>query len=106
MPSSSEGLRPSDSPARSLAAARSRPSLSPVLATVCALLLLAPVARSTDRTLFEDEFTGTTLDRAKWNVIVTGSGWRTVNDEQQAYIDSTEVLSVGDGVLTIHPRFH
>jgi beta-glucanase (GH16 family) len=38
-------------------------------------------------------------------VIVTGSGWRTVNHEQQAYIDSTDVLEVRDGVLTIHPRY-
>ena len=52
--------------------------------------------------LFADEFTGTALDRAKWNVIVTG---RTVNNEQQAYIDSTDVLSVSGGTLTIRPRY-
>src|SRR5438105_1828760 len=52
--------------------------------------------------LFEDDFTGSALDRAKWNVIVTG---RTVNNEQQAYVDSTEVLDVRDGLLTIHARF-
>ena len=56
------------------------------------------------RTLFADEFSGNALDRAKWNVIVTGNGWHTVNNEQQAYIDSTDVLDVRGGVLTIHPR--
>src|SRR5438874_7236459 len=100
---SSEGLRPLDSPTRSLAAARSLPSLRrAVLVASFAVLVLAPAARSGERTLFADEFSGTALDRDKWNVIVTG---RTVNNEQQAYIDSGDVLSVGDGTLTIRPRF-
>jgi beta-glucanase (GH16 family) len=74
-------------------------------------LVLAPPARLPhprevqQKTLFADEFSGTAIDRAKWNVIVTGSGWRTVNNEQQAYIDSPDVLSVAEGVLTIRPRF-
>ena len=57
--------------------------------------------RAGSATLFADEFNGTALDRAKWNVIVTG---RTVNNEQQAYIDSTDVLSVSGGTLTIRPH--
>src|SRR5215510_13605658 len=82
-------------------------ALSRALAILIAsVLLVAPAGQVSQKTLFADEFAGTSLDRAKWNVIVTGSGWRTVNNEQQAYIDSTEVLSVGDGVLTIHPHFH
>src|SRR5215471_16533792 len=84
--------------------ARSLPWWPAALTTVFAFLLFAPGARSSDRTLFEDEFTGTSLDRAKWNVIVTGSGRRTVNDEEQAYSDSSDVLSVGGGVLTIRPH--
>ncbi|HEY2431589.1 MAG TPA: glycoside hydrolase family 16 protein [Vicinamibacterales bacterium] len=67
---------------------------------------MAPAAGSADRTLFEDEFSGPSLDRAKWNVIVTGSSWRTVNNEQQAYVDAPDVLEVRDGLLTIHPRLH
>ena len=67
-------------------------------------LLLAPVREVQQTALFTDAFDGASLDRSKWNVIVTGSGWRTVNNEQQAYIDSTDVLSVGGGVLTIRPR--
>jgi beta-glucanase (GH16 family) len=74
-----------------------------LLAPLLAVLLLRPAAGLTARTLFEDDFSGTALDRAKWNVIVTG---RTVNNEQQAYIDSPDVLEVGGGNLTIHPRFH
>jgi beta-glucanase (GH16 family) len=71
-----------------------------------ALLLAGPrTVQTRARTLFADEFSGSTLDRAKWNVIVTGGGWRTVNNEQQAYVDSTDVLEVRGGVLTIHPRF-
>jgi beta-glucanase (GH16 family) len=75
--------------------------------TVAALALFgaAPRAATRPHTRFADEFSGTALDRAKWNVIVTGSGWRTVNNEQQAYVDSAEVLEVGGGVLTIHPRY-
>src|SRR5829696_7870837 len=52
--------------------------------------------------LFVDEFTGPELDRSRWNVVVTG---RTVNNEQQAYVDAQEVLYVADGALVIHPRF-
>lgn len=54
------------------------------------------------RTTFADEFSGSELNRAHWNVIVTG---RTVNNEQQAYVDSPDVLSVQDGALVIRPRF-
>ena len=47
--------------------------------------------------LFFDDFTGTQLDRSKWNVIVTGP---TVNNEQQAYVDSTDTITVGSGPET------
>jgi beta-glucanase (GH16 family) len=79
-------------------------SLSPrALAASClASVLLLPGPQATPKTLFADEFAGSALDRAKWNVIVTG---RTVNNEQQAYIDATDVLSVGGGTLTIRPHF-
>jgi beta-glucanase (GH16 family) len=43
--------------------------------------------------LFFDDFSAGHLDRSKWNVITTG---RTVNNEQQAYVDSTDTISVGD----------
>ena len=63
-------------------------------ALACALLALLPASRpsgSADRTIFFDDFSGPALDRAKWNVIVTG---RTVNDEQQAYVDSPETIAM------------
>src|SRR4051812_6665068 len=44
--------------------------------------------------LFAEEFAGPELDRAKWNVEVTG---RPANDEQQDYVDSPEVLSIARG---------
>jgi beta-glucanase (GH16 family) len=44
--------------------------------------------------LFFDDFSTGQLDRSKWNVIVTG---RTVNNEQQAYVDSTDTISIGSG---------
>jgi beta-glucanase (GH16 family) len=47
--------------------------------------------------LFFDDFSTGRLDRSKWNVIVTG---RTVNNEQQAYVDSTDTITVGSGPET------
>ncbi len=63
-------------------------------------------------TIFFDDFSGRALDRSKWNVIVTGTGgFATVNDEQQAYVDSRDTLAVLDsadgaqgGVLAIRAR--
>ena len=72
------------------------------LGIVAVALLLLPGRPAPTRTLFADEFSGRELDRAKWNVIVTG---RTVNNEQQAYVDSTDVLQLKDGALVIQPRF-
>jgi len=51
--------------------------------------------------LFSDDFSGQALDRSKWNVIVTG---RTVNEEQQAYVDSSDTIAVADGSLAITAR--
>ncbi len=61
-------------------------------------------------TVFFDDFADGALDRLTWNVRVTG---QTVNDEQQAYVDSAETISVSPdgssadahGVLIIQPRF-
>lgn len=53
------------------------------------------VARPTQsETLFLDDFSAPQLDRSKWNVIVTG---RTVNNEQQAYIDSPDTIALVSG---------
>ena len=61
-------------------------------------------------TVFFDDFNRPALDRSAWNVRVTGV---TVNEEQQAYVDSEETISLGldgkaveaNGVLIIQPRF-
>ena len=75
---------------------------APFLACSLLALMLSPAAGTAERTIFLDDFSGPDLDRSHWNVIVTGE---TVNDEQQAYVDSTEVLSITNGALVIRPRF-
>lgn len=74
----------------------------------------APAVRPGDpipEVLFFDDFSSPSLDRRLWNVIVTG---RTVNNEQQAYVDSTETIELVDdaaardasrGALRIHARW-
>lgn len=44
--------------------------------------------------VFFDDFSGPTIDRSKWNITITG---QTVNGELQAYVDSTETLSIVKG---------
>lgn len=60
--------------------------------------------------MFED-FQGPDLDRSRWNVEITG---RTVNNEQQAYVDSTDTIRLvpgatvpgaRNGALEIRPVF-
>lgn len=58
-----------------------------------ALALLVPLRLPAPRekVVFFDDFSAATLDRTKWNVIVTG---RTANNEQQAYVDSAETIAL------------
>jgi beta-glucanase (GH16 family) len=60
---------------------------------------------------FFDDFSGDSLDRTKWNVRVTGG---TVNNEQQAYVDSSLTISIvhgaqaegaKNGALVLQPHF-
>lgn len=62
-------------------------------------------------TIFFEDFNQSLLDRSKWNVEITGN---TVNNEQQAYIDSTSTLFLDNGsnaygakngVLVIRPSY-
>jgi len=82
-------------------------------AILCLALVTAPAIPpiSAQDVVFFDDFSGPALDRSKWNVIVTG---RTVNNEQQAYVDSRDTLELltgaaadgaENGALSIHPRF-
>jgi beta-glucanase (GH16 family) len=54
-------------------------------------------------TLFFESFNSHTLNRDKWNVEVTG---HTVNNEQQAYVDSSSILQFVNGALVIKPAYH
>jgi cephalosporin-C deacetylase-like acetyl esterase/beta-glucanase (GH16 family) len=56
--------------------------------------MAASSASSARRALFADEFDGDSLDRARWTVRVTG---RTVNEEQQAYVDDGTTLRIVHG---------
>lgn len=53
-------------------------------------------------TLFFDNFNNSSLNRDKWNVVVTD---HPANNEQQAYIDSTLVISQSNGLLSITPVY-
>ena len=70
-----------------------------------------PTHPKTDTVFFED-FNEPTLDRSKWNVEVTGN---TVNDEQEAYVDSASTLylvrgaeagGANKGALVIKAFYH
>lgn len=81
------------------------------LATACAGSTNAdPNPPPEPQVLFFDDFAGSSLDRTKWNVEVWST---TVNDEQQAYVDSSATLylvqgadaqGAENGALAIHPR--
>ncbi len=70
--------------------------------------VFCPPESTAQEVVFFDDFAGDTLDRSKWNVIVTGF-W--VNNEQQAYVDSEETIYFADvdgaenGALVLHPRW-
>ncbi|WP_423149510.1 glycoside hydrolase family 16 protein [Rubrolithibacter danxiaensis] len=66
---------------------------------------------SGEKVVFFDDFSGNSLDRSKWNVIVTGFH---VNNEQQAYVDSlatiyfvkgAEAAGAKNGALVIEPKY-
>jgi len=80
------------------------------LATVFASA--ACFAQTKPDTVFFEDFNGPKLDRSKWNVEVTGN---TVNDEQEAYVDSSSVLyfvhgknagGAKNGALVIKAIYH
>lgn len=61
----------------------------------------APAPSSGYHLVWADEFDGTELNRADWNVELHEPGW--VNAELQKYVDSTDNISVKDGKLIITP---
>ena len=68
-------------------------------------LSLTAFAQRKPDTLFYESFNGTTLNRAIWNVEITGVTGRTVNNEQQAYVDSAATLILTNGLLDIRPIY-
>jgi beta-glucanase (GH16 family) len=66
--------------------------------SVGTVLFVTQAVAPPPRTVFFDDFLGSDLDRSRWNVVVSG---RIVNNEQQAYVDSKEVLYLKDGCLVI-----
>jgi len=70
--------------------------MKPLISFVIFSFFVAPLCmaqQKTDTVFFED-FNSKSLDRSKWNIEVTGN---TVNNEQQAYVDSASVLYMIDG---------
>src|ERR1700744_3227418 len=61
------------------------------------------IAQQKTDTLFYESFNGSTLDRDKWNVEIP---YYISNREQQAYVDSANVLSLKNGNLEIKPVYH
>jgi beta-glucanase (GH16 family) len=72
-----------------------------ILTVMLAATLAAPLSTQSQpaqpSVLFFDDFSTGQLDRSKWNVIVTG---RTVNNEQQAYVDSPDTITLGTSAET------
>lgn len=63
--------------------------------------MMEPLSYEGYHLVFEDNFTGTELDRSRWNVELHPTGW--VNEEWQEYVDSQENISARDGKLHIRP---
>ena len=75
----------------------------------------APQPAAPKKQVFFDDFSGSELDRSKWQVEVTGENFDTVNQEQQAYVDSPEMIYLDqddaatgaqNGALALHPRYN
>ncbi len=66
---------------------------------------LTALAQQKSDTLFYESFNNPTLNRAKWNVEVTGVNAHTVNNEQQAYVDSAVTLILANELLDIRPIY-
>ena len=85
--------------------------ISSVFFVHCSSPRNATVLNNNKEVVFFDDFSGSRLDTSKWNVIVTGS---TVNNEQQAYVDSSLTISFAkgedlkdavNGALVLQPKY-
>lgn len=83
-----------------------------IITAIATLSVITSVkAQTKTDTVFFEDFNEQTLDRSKWNVEITG---HTVNDEQQAYVDSAATLylvkgnaasGATNGALVIQPLY-
>src|SRR5260221_10854442 len=55
-----------------------------------------------EKVVFFDDFSGTRLDRSKWNAEVTGMH---VNNELQAYVDSNATIYLENNALVLRPLY-
>ncbi|HTE23910.1 glycoside hydrolase family 16 protein [Flavitalea sp.] len=73
-----------------------------ILSFSCASSVKTSSLQQGQEVVFFDDFSGPLLDTTKWNVRVTGG---TVNNEQQAYVDSSNTVFIENGALVLHPRY-
>lgn len=69
-------------------------NLKYLLLSASLLAATRTIAQTKTDTVFFEDFNKPVIDRSHWNVEVTG---HTVNDEQQAYVDSTATIYLIDG---------
>ncbi len=55
-----------------------------------------------EHVIFFDDFSGSKLDRTKWNAETTGMH---VNDELQAYVDSASTIYLQNNMLVLQPHY-
>lgn len=60
------------------------------------------VRKAKGQVLFFDDFTESKIDRSKWNAEITGMY---VNNELQAYVDSSATAYIENGMLVLRPQY-
>lgn len=60
------------------------------------------VSKTKGQVVFFDDFTESKIDRSKWNAEITGMH---VNNELQAYVDSSSTAYIEDGLLVLRPQY-
>jgi beta-glucanase (GH16 family) len=79
--------------------------------TFCAGSKNSTTSNASSHTVFFDDFSGSSLDRKNWNVLLTG---QVFNNEQQAYVDSSATIYIvkgkasegaKNGALVLQPKY-
>ncbi|MDE3126120.1 MAG: glycoside hydrolase family 16 protein, partial [Bacteroidota bacterium] len=66
------------------------------------LVMAQAQKKTTGKVIFFDDFAAKNLDTSKWNIEITGFH---VNNELQAYVDSSATLFIKNGQLILQPIF-